>query len=55
MFVKNGNVLGNNGGAFPIIKKMTKFGLGGKQGEGNQFVSWITEEDYIKSIDFLIK
>ena len=47
-------VLGNNGGAFPIIKRMTKFGLGGKQGNGNQFISWITEEDYIKSIDFLI-
>ena len=48
-------VLGNNGGAFPILKKMTKFGLGGKQGDGNQFISWITEEDYIRSVDFLIK
>jgi len=47
-------VLGNNGGAFPIMKRMTKFGLGGKQGSGNQFISWITEEDYIKSIDFLL-
>lgn len=46
-------VLGNNGGAFPIMKKMTKLGLGGKQGKGNQFISWITEQDYIKAIDFL--
>jgi len=47
-------VLGNKGGAFPIMKKMTKLGMGGKQGNGNQFISWITEEDYIKSINFLI-
>ncbi len=47
-------VLGNKGGAFPIMKRMTQFGLGGKQGKGNQFISWITEEDYIKAINFLI-
>nr|WP_207893810.1 TIGR01777 family oxidoreductase [uncultured Tenacibaculum sp.] len=47
-------VLGSNGGAFPIMKKMTKLGLGGKQGKGNQFISWITEKDYIKAIDFLM-
>ncbi len=46
-------VLGNKGGAFPIMKRMTQFGLGGKQGKGNQFISWITEEDYINAIDFL--
>ncbi|CAL2090820.1 TIGR01777 family oxidoreductase [Tenacibaculum sp. 190524A02b] len=47
-------VLGNNGGAFPIMKQMTKLGLGGKQGKGNQYISWVTEEDYIRAIDFLI-
>ena len=29
-------------------------GFGGKQGDGNQFVSWISEEDYIRSIVHLI-
>ncbi|CAM1355482.1 TIGR01777 family oxidoreductase [Tenacibaculum halocynthiae] len=48
-------VLGNKGGAFPLMKSMTKFGLGGKQGNGNQFISWVTEKDYIKAISFLIK
>lgn len=47
-------VLGNNGGAFPLMKRLTKFGLGGKQGNGNQFISWIHEEDYIRAIQFLI-
>ncbi|WP_435262019.1 TIGR01777 family oxidoreductase [Tenacibaculum sp. nBUS_03] len=48
-------VLGNKGGAFPLMKKMTKFGVGGKQGKGNQFISWVTEKDYIRAISFLIK
>ncbi len=48
-------VLGNKGGAFPIIKKMTQLGFGGKQGSGKQFVSWISEEDYVRSIVHLIQ
>ena len=47
-------VMGNNGGAFPIMKRLAKLGLGGKQGCGNQFISFITEEDYVKAIAFLI-
>ena len=47
-------VIGNNGGAFPIMKSLVKLGFGGKQGSGNQFISFITEEDYVKAIAFLI-
>ncbi|QMU63682.1 MAG: TIGR01777 family protein [Flavobacteriaceae bacterium] len=47
-------VLGNKGGAFPIMKRLTKFGFGGKQGSGKQFISWISEEDYIRSMVYLI-
>ena len=47
-------VMGNQGGAFPIMKRMAKLGLGGKQGKGTQFISWISEEDYVRSIVHLI-
>ncbi|KIC63737.1 TIGR01777 family oxidoreductase [Chryseobacterium taiwanense] len=47
-------VLGNNGGAFPKLKMMTKFGLGGKQGRGNQNISWIHIDDFCKAIEFII-
>lgn len=47
-------VLGNKGGAFPILKRLTQFGFGGKQGSGKQFVSWISEEDYVRSIVHLM-
>ncbi len=47
-------VMGNQGGALPMLKMLVGMGFGGKQGSGNQFVSWISEEDYIRSIDHLI-
>ncbi|WP_347217866.1 TIGR01777 family oxidoreductase [Chryseobacterium sp.] len=47
-------VLGNNGGAFPKLKMITKLGLGGKQGRGNQMVSWIHIDDFCKAIEWII-
>src|SRR5690606_3081363 len=34
-------VLSNNGGVYPIFRKLTKFGLGGTLGNGNQTFGWI--------------
>lgn len=48
-------VLGKQGGALVPLKTLAKFGLGGKQGKGNQFVSWIHETDFIKAVDFIIQ
>ncbi|MFB9077471.1 TIGR01777 family oxidoreductase [Flavobacterium procerum] len=48
-------VLGKNGGAFIPLKNLAKFGFGGKQGSGNQFVSWIHEEDFAHAIEFIIE
>ncbi len=47
-------VLGKNGGAFPKLKTITKLGMGGKQGRGDQFISWIHIDDFCKAINFLI-
>lgn len=48
-------VLGNNGGAFPKLKMITKLGLGGKQGRGAQMVSWIHIHDFCKAVEFIIE
>ncbi|TDW47027.1 hypothetical protein EV144_10543 [Flavobacterium sp. 270] len=48
-------VLGKNGGALIPLKTLAKFGLGGKQGKGNQFVSWIHELDFARAIDFIME
>ncbi len=47
-------VLGKNGGAFIPLKNLTKVGLGGTQGTGNQKVSWIHEHDFCRAVDFLL-
>src|ERR1017187_1121456 len=36
-----GFVLGRDGGALPVLSKMTKYFLGGAAGSGRQFISWI--------------
>lgn len=48
-------VLGKEGGALQPMVTMTRLGLGGKQGSGNQKFSWIHEEDFVKIIDFCIQ
>ncbi|MEO8773518.1 MAG: TIGR01777 family oxidoreductase [Gelidibacter sp.] len=48
-------VFGKNGGALLTLKKLTSFGLGGKQASGNQKVSWIHETDFANAVDFLIE
>ncbi|KQO33355.1 NAD-dependent epimerase [Flavobacterium sp. Leaf82] len=47
-------VLGKNGGAFTPLKTLAKIGFGGKQGKGNQFISWIHEDDFVSAIDFIL-
>lgn len=48
-------VLGNDGGAFPKMKMITKMGLGGHQGNGGQKVSWIHIDDFCRSVLFLLE
>ncbi|PWN72232.1 TIGR01777 family protein [Chryseobacterium phosphatilyticum] len=47
-------VLGNNGGAFPKLKMITRVGLGGKQGKGNQMVSWVHIDDFCRAVEWII-
>ena len=43
------------GGVFAILLNLVRIGLGGTQGNGRQFVSWIHEADFTRAIDFLIE
>jgi hypothetical protein len=42
------------GSAFGVLSNLVRFGLGGKQGNGRQFVCWIHEADYARAVEFLI-
>ena len=48
-------VLGRDGGVFPVLRRLTKFGLGGRMGSGRQFVSWIHLADFLRAVDWLIE
>lgn len=48
-------VLGKKGGAFVPIKNLAKLGFGGKQGKGNQFISWIHETDFARALEFIFE
>lgn len=53
--LRMGIVLGRKDGAFPRLLNLVKFGLGGKQGDGEQYVSWIHEQDAVNCTEWLLK
>jgi NAD dependent epimerase/dehydratase family enzyme len=42
------------GNAFAVLSQLVRMGLGGTQGNGRQFVSWIHESDFARAVEFLI-
>ncbi|MBS1635002.1 MAG: TIGR01777 family oxidoreductase [Bacteroidetes bacterium] len=49
-----GMVLGNAGGVFPTLCKMTKLGLGGRMGNGKQLMSWMHVTDFCEMVSWCI-
>jgi len=45
----------DRGGAFDMLLALARFGLGGRAGDGRQYVSWIHDQDFIRSIFWLIE
>ena len=43
------------GGTFDLLLRLVRFGLGGQAGFGNQYVSWIHEDDFVRALDYLIE
>ena len=48
-------VFGKEGGAFPVMRRFAKLGLGGRQGPGSQWMSWLHLNDWVGIIDWLLK
>jgi uncharacterized protein (TIGR01777 family) len=52
--LRTGIVLARQGGALRLQLPIFKLGLGGRLGSGRQFTSWITLEDEVAAIGFLL-
>lgn len=50
-----GIVLGHNGGALQRMVPLFRLGLGGRLGSGNQWMSWISEQDAVRAFQFAIQ
>jgi uncharacterized protein (TIGR01777 family) len=42
------------GGTFDKLLRLVRWGLGGEAGDGEQYVSWIHDFDFVRAVDFLI-
>jgi uncharacterized protein len=50
VLLRIGFVLGRNGGALPVLTRLTKLFLGGSAGSGKQFISWIHLADLTRML-----
>lgn len=55
VILRTGIVLGSYGGAAPYYKTLAALGLGGRQGSGQQYISWLHEEDFVRCIQFVLQ
>ena len=39
---------------FPVLRRLTRLGLGGRMGSGRQYVSWMHEQDFCRAVEWLI-
>lgn len=44
----------DRGGVFDAFLRLVRWWLGGAQGDGRQFVSWIHDRDFVRAVDWLI-
>ncbi len=43
------------GSVFAVLSRLVRVGLGGTQGNGRQYVSWMHEADFARALEFLIE
>lgn len=52
--MRTGIVLDNDTPAFNRLTRLTKFGLGGRIGRGDQWISWSAIDDFLRALDFIV-
>jgi uncharacterized protein (TIGR01777 family) len=44
----------SQGGPFDMLLRLVRLGLGGRFGDGREYVSWIHDQDFVRTVDWLI-
>ncbi len=53
--VRGAVVMSNHrGGPLDVLRRLARFGLGGRAGDGRQYVSWIHHRDFVRAMLWLI-
>lgn len=55
VLLRTGLVLGAEGGFFQKMAPVFKWGLGGRLGSGEQYLSWIHLEDFLRAVYFILQ
>ena len=45
----------DRGSVFDVLRKLARRGLGGRQGDGRQYVSWIHGHDFCRALDWILE
>lgn len=53
VILRTGIVLGSDAGVMPRLINLVRTGLGGRQGNGRQYISWIHEKDVARVIEWI--
>jgi hypothetical protein len=53
--LRMGIVLGHSDGVLPRLLNLVKVGLGGRQGDGQQFVAWVHEQDAARTTEWIVE
>jgi uncharacterized protein len=43
------------GGPFDILLRLVRLGLGGRTGDGRQYVSWVHGDDFVRAVDWIVR
>jgi len=55
VIIRSAMIMGTgSGGIFDTLLRLVRFGLGGRWGDGRQYVSWIHETDFVSAVHWLI-
>ena len=55
VLLRVGIVLGRSDGVLPRLKNLVKLGMGGPQGNGRQYISWIHEQDLARITEWVLE